>query len=145
MLDSGCCGLADSFGYEAEHYDISMNIGERVLFPSVRSAGSDTIIVADGFNCRQQISHGTPRRGMHLAEVLQMGLHPSQPRSKRGYIEDGHTKPKHGLSNCRFSLSPVLPLSPGLFLLARKRRPNLSLRNRLTRQNRPIRASRAKK
>ena len=59
VLDSGCCGLAGSFGYEEEHYDISMKIGERVLLPSVRSATPDTIIVADGFSCRQQISHGS--------------------------------------------------------------------------------------
>ena len=120
VLDSGCCGLAGSFGYEAEHYDISMKIGERVLFPSVRSADRDTIVVADGFSCRQQISHGTPRRAMHLAEILQMGLRPSKARAKRGYIEDGHTEPKHG--------SPVLSIlavaslvSAGVFFLSRAR------------------------
>ena len=124
VLDSGCCGLAGSFGYEAEHYDISMKIGERVLFPSVRVAAPDTVIVADGFSCRQQISHGTPRHAMHLAEVLQIGLRPSRPRSKRGYVEDGHIEPEHGL--------PVLPIVAlaglvsvaGLFLASRKRRAN---------------------
>ena len=130
VLDSGCCGLAGSFGYETEHYDISMKIGERVLFPSVRSAAPDTVIVADGFSCRQQISHGTPRHAMHLAEVLQMGLRPSQPRSKRGYVEDGHTEPKHGV--------PVLPMlalagvvsAAGLFLLSRARQSNPTSRPR---------------
>lgn len=124
VLDSGCCGLAGSFGYETEHYDISMKIGERVLFPAVRSAARDTVVVADGFSCRQQISHGTSRRAMHLAEVLQMGLRPTTPRSKRGFIEDGHTEPKHG-----FPAFPVLALASlasaaGVFLLARKRRSN---------------------
>ncbi|HTV08028.1 MAG TPA: FAD-linked oxidase C-terminal domain-containing protein [Candidatus Aquilonibacter sp.] len=98
VLDSGCCGLAGSFGYETEHYDISMKIGDRVLFPKVRSADRETVIVADGFSCRQQISHGTPRHAMHLAEVLQMSLRADGRRSKRGYIEEGHTEPKHGSS-----------------------------------------------
>jgi FAD/FMN-containing dehydrogenase/Fe-S oxidoreductase len=73
-LDSGCCGLAGSFGYEAGHYDISMRIGERVLLPRVRATGPDTLVVADGFSCRQQIAHGTNRRALHLAEVLQLAL-----------------------------------------------------------------------
>jgi FAD/FMN-containing dehydrogenase/Fe-S oxidoreductase len=73
-LDSGCCGLAGSFGYEAGHYDISMRIGERVLLPRVRATGPDTLVVADGFSCRQQIAHGTDRRALHLAEVLQLAL-----------------------------------------------------------------------
>ena len=127
VLDSGCCGLAGSFGYEAEHYDISMKIGERVLFSSVRSAAPDTIIVADGFSCRQQISHGTSRRGMHLAEVLQMGLRPSEQRPKRVYIEDGHTEPKHGLPKLPILTLAGLASAAGLFLLLRKRRPNTTL------------------
>jgi Fe-S oxidoreductase len=128
VLDSGCCGLAGSFGYETEHYDISMKIGERVLLPSVRSADRDTVIVADGFSCRQQISHGTRRRAMHLAEILQMGLHPSQPRSKRGYVEDGHTEPKHGVPMLSMLAVAALASAAGFFLLARKRGLTSSLR-----------------
>jgi Fe-S oxidoreductase len=120
VLDSGCCGLVGSFGYEAKHYDISRKIGERVLFPSVRSASPDTIIVADGFSCRQQISHGTPRRAMQLAEVLQMGLRPSPRRSKRSYIEDGHTEPKHGIGKVPIVVFAALASVAGLFFLARK-------------------------
>jgi FAD/FMN-containing dehydrogenase/Fe-S oxidoreductase len=74
ILDSGCCGLAGSFGYEADHYDISMQIGERALLPAVRSAPPDALLVADGFSCRQQITHATGRRALHLAEVLQLAL-----------------------------------------------------------------------
>jgi FAD/FMN-containing dehydrogenase/Fe-S oxidoreductase len=74
ILDSGCCGLAGSFGYEADHYDISMQIGERVLLPAFRSAPPDALLVADGFSCRQQIAHATGRRALHLAEVLQLAL-----------------------------------------------------------------------
>jgi FAD/FMN-containing dehydrogenase/Fe-S oxidoreductase len=73
-LDSGCCGLAGSFGYEADHYEISMQIGERVLLPAVRNAPADALVVADGFSCRQQIAHATGRRALHLAEVLQLAL-----------------------------------------------------------------------
>jgi Fe-S oxidoreductase len=122
VLDSGCCGLAGSFGYETEHYDISMKIGERVLLPEVRSADRDTVIVADGFSCRQQISHGTPRHAMHLAEILQMAIRPSAPRSRRGYIEDGHTEPKHGIPALPIFAGAGLAAIAGLFLLTRTRR-----------------------
>jgi FAD/FMN-containing dehydrogenase/Fe-S oxidoreductase len=74
VLDAGCCGLAGSFGFEADHYDISMAIGERRLLPAVRAADGDTLVVADGFSCRTQIEHGTERRALHLAQVLEMAL-----------------------------------------------------------------------
>ncbi len=61
LLDAGCCGLAGSFGYEADHYDVSMACGERVLFPAVRAADRRTVVVADGYSCREQITHGTGR------------------------------------------------------------------------------------
>jgi FAD/FMN-containing dehydrogenase/Fe-S oxidoreductase len=67
LVDSGCCGMAGSFGYE--HYDVSMAIGERVLFKAVRAA-ADADIVAPGFSCRHQIEHGTARRAMHPVELL---------------------------------------------------------------------------
>jgi Fe-S oxidoreductase len=69
-LDSGCCGMAGSFGYEREHYQISLKIGERVLLPAVRAAATDTTIVATGTSCRQQIADGAGRRARHIAEVL---------------------------------------------------------------------------
>ncbi|HEX8712653.1 MAG TPA: FAD-linked oxidase C-terminal domain-containing protein, partial [Terracidiphilus sp.] len=89
LLDSGCCGLAGSFGFEEDHYEISMKIGERVLLPRVRQADRETLIITDGFSCREQIAHGTPRRAMHLAEVIQMGLDQPQPLTRRKYIETG--------------------------------------------------------
>ena len=70
IIPSGCCGMAGSFGYEAEHYEISMQVGEDVLFPAVRAAKKDTIIVAVGTSCRHQIFDGTGREGVHLVEVL---------------------------------------------------------------------------
>ena len=70
LIPSGCCGMAGSFGYEAEHYDLSMQIGELVLFPTVRAQGMDVEIVASGTSCRHQIHDGTQRRARHTAEVL---------------------------------------------------------------------------
>jgi Fe-S oxidoreductase len=73
-VDSGCCGMAGSFGYE--HYDLSMRIGERVLFPAVRQAATDALVVAPGFSCRQQIAHGTGRQALHPVELLERQLTP---------------------------------------------------------------------
>ncbi len=71
--DSGCCGMAGSFGYEAgEHYDVSQACGERVILPKVRETGEDVLLIADGFSCREQIEQGTGRHALHLAEVLRM-------------------------------------------------------------------------
>ncbi len=69
-IPSGCCGMAGSFGYEAEHYDISMRIGSQRLFPAVKAANPDVEIVADGISCRQQILHATGRQPRHVVEVL---------------------------------------------------------------------------
>jgi FAD/FMN-containing dehydrogenase/Fe-S oxidoreductase len=75
LPDAGCCGMAGSFGYEAgERYRVSMAAGERALLPAVRSAAEDTLIVADGFSCRGQIRSATDRRGLHLAQVLQLAI-----------------------------------------------------------------------
>src|SRR2546422_151624 len=74
ILDSGCCGMAGSFGFEKDHYDVSMQIGELVLLPAVRRATPDTIIIANGFSCREQIAQATNRNALHLAEVMQMAL-----------------------------------------------------------------------
>jgi FAD/FMN-containing dehydrogenase/Fe-S oxidoreductase len=75
LLDSGCCGMAGAFGFEEEHYEISLAIGERVLLPAVREAAQETLIVADGFSCRQQIVQTTSRRPIHLAELLNGSRH----------------------------------------------------------------------
>ncbi len=70
MIPSGCCGMAGSFGYEAEHYDLSMKIGELVLFPAVRQQPDAVIIAAPGTSCRHQIKDGTGRKAKHPAEIL---------------------------------------------------------------------------
>lgn len=73
-VDSGCCGMAGSFGYEAEHYAISLQMAERRLLPAVRAAGEATIIAAAGVSCRQQIAQGSGRVALHPAEVLAKAL-----------------------------------------------------------------------
>ncbi len=70
LIPSGCCGMAGSFGYEKEHYDLSMQIGELVLFPTVRSQPDEVDIVASGTSCRHQIHDGTKRHAKHAAEIL---------------------------------------------------------------------------
>jgi Fe-S oxidoreductase len=74
IIPSGCCGMAGSFGYEAEHYEVSMNVGEDVLFPAVRESAEDVIIVAMGTSCRHQVKDGTGRSGVHSVEVLWEGI-----------------------------------------------------------------------
>lgn len=70
IIPSGCCGMAGSFGYEAEHYDVSMQIGELVLFPTVRKESKEVIIAAPGTSCRHQIKDGTGRKALHPIEIL---------------------------------------------------------------------------
>jgi Fe-S oxidoreductase len=75
VLETGCCGLAGSFGYErGERYEVSVKAGERVLLPRVRDASESTLILTDGFSCRSQIEHGSARSALHLAQVIQMAL-----------------------------------------------------------------------
>jgi len=74
VVDSGCCGMAGSFGFERDKYDISMAIGEDKLLPAVREIDGDTLLVADGFSCREQVEQATGREGMHVAQVAEMAL-----------------------------------------------------------------------
>jgi Fe-S oxidoreductase len=74
IIPSGCCGMAGSFGYEEEHYDVSMKVGELILFPAVRAASEDTLIAAPGTSCRHQIKDGTARRSHHPVEILSRSL-----------------------------------------------------------------------
>jgi FAD/FMN-containing dehydrogenase/Fe-S oxidoreductase len=73
-LDSGCCGMAGPFGYERDKFKVSQAVGERVLLPAARNASPDTLIVSDGFSCREQIRQGAQRETLHLAEVLKLAL-----------------------------------------------------------------------
>jgi Fe-S oxidoreductase len=74
IITSGCCGMAGSFGYEKEHYDVSMQIGELKLFPAIRKSGSNVIIAANGTSCRHQIQDGTNREALHPVTILREAL-----------------------------------------------------------------------
>ena len=81
VIPSGCCGMAGSFGYEAEHYDISMQVGEQVLFPAVRKAAATQLIAAPGTSCRHQILDGVGRKALHPVEILMEALAKNVPVS----------------------------------------------------------------
>jgi FAD/FMN-containing dehydrogenase/Fe-S oxidoreductase len=87
VLDSGCCGMAGAFGFEKDHYEVSVKAGERVLLPAVREADPQTLIIADGFSCREQIAQMTDRHALHLAEVLHMALRQGQDSTTDQYPE----------------------------------------------------------
>jgi len=74
IIPSGCCGMAGSFGYEEEHYEVSMQVGEQTLFPAVRKASTETIIAASGTSCRHQIKDGTSREALHPISILRRAL-----------------------------------------------------------------------
>ncbi len=76
VVDAGCCGMAGSFGFEKEHYEISMAIGERRLLPALRRAAPEVAVAVTGVSCRQQIAHGSGRQALHLVELLQQALVP---------------------------------------------------------------------
>ncbi len=82
QLESGCCGMAGAFGFEKSHYEMSIACGERVLLPKVRDANPQTIVVADGFSCREQIMQTTKRQALHPAEVMKLAM------DDRGYSRD---------------------------------------------------------
>jgi Fe-S oxidoreductase len=81
-IESSCCGMAGAFGYEAEHFDISMAMGELSLLPAVRRAGADDVVVADGTSCRHQIADGAGRKAIHVATLLADALPPNPTHEK---------------------------------------------------------------
>jgi hypothetical protein len=88
MLDTGCCGMAGYFGYECgDHYDVSEKVGEMILLPAVRKAQKKTIVITDGFSCREQIEQLTDRKALHTAQVLQMALHENSSSAGEDYPE----------------------------------------------------------
>ena len=83
-LDAGCCGMAGSFGFEAEHYELSMKVGSDRLFPAIEAEPEGTVLAATGVSCRQQIGHGTGRRSWHPVELVAAALEPAAPREGAG-------------------------------------------------------------
>ncbi len=111
-LDSGCCGMAGGWGYEPDHYDVSMACGERVLLPKVREASPETLVVADGFSCRSQIEQGdTGRDGLHVAEVIKLareqGSIPDYPERALGGEQGSRGSLRQGV----IALGAVLAVS----------------------------------
>jgi FAD/FMN-containing dehydrogenase/Fe-S oxidoreductase len=94
FLNSGCCGMAGSFGYEEDKYDVSVACGEHKLLPEVRKAGMRTIVMADGFSCKEQIAQQTNRKALHLAEVISMGIRHGEFGAPGLNPEDGFVKPR---------------------------------------------------
>jgi hypothetical protein len=85
--------MAGGFGFErGEHYDVSIRAGERVLLPAVRAPPPDTLIIADGFSCREQIAQTTDRRALHVAQVLQMALHEGRGGARGPFPEGGYVR-----------------------------------------------------
>ncbi|HLI86976.1 MAG TPA: FAD-binding protein [Bryobacteraceae bacterium] len=111
-LDSGCCGMAGSFGYEEDHYETGLACGERVLLPKVRGAAANELIVADGFSCREMIRQGTDRRAMHLAQVPQMAMQEGPNGPAGAMPEARYTKLE------RTSAAPVGLVAGGLVAAA---------------------------
>ncbi|MBS1501184.1 MAG: 4Fe-4S dicluster domain-containing protein, partial [Bacteroidetes bacterium] len=111
VLDSGCCGMAGYFGYEeGSHYEVGKAAGERVLLPEVRNAGAETIIIADGFSCREQIEQETERKGLHIAQVLQMAVNNEKtdliyPEKK--YVDGAKLKPQATDNDNKLKLAAV--------------------------------------
>lgn len=79
VVGGGCCGLAGNWGFEPGHVDISQTLGEKELFPAIRAAAEDAIVLADGFSCRTQITQGTGVDGLHLAQVMHMAMDQGKP------------------------------------------------------------------
>ena len=79
VLDAGCCGMAGSFGFDAKKFDVSLRIGEQQLLPAVRAASADTLIITNGFSCKEQITQTTGRRTWNMAEVLELALKDGEP------------------------------------------------------------------
>jgi len=138
ILDAGCCGMAGSFGFEKDKYEISIKAGERVLLPTVRDAAKDMLIIADGFSCREQIAQTTDRRALHLAQVLQMAMREGSVGPSKDYPEMSYSPVARESFNVQRSsrrpqpaLQATALLSAGLVIggvlgwsLSKKQRPS---------------------
>jgi FAD/FMN-containing dehydrogenase/Fe-S oxidoreductase len=125
----GCCGMAGSFGFEPDKYDLSIAIGELELLPAVRRAPPDWLIIADGFSCREQIAQGTPRHALHLAEVLQMALTntidypgvPDSPYPESGSIRQREADVFRSMKHASLGLAALATGGALLWGLSRRR------------------------
>ena len=125
VLESGCCGMAGSFGFEKDKYDVSVACGERALLPEVRNTGLSTIVMADGFSCKEQISQQTNRHALHLAEVLEMGLRQAKRTTiypERTFVENREAAQKRSIKRAGMLLSALALTVAGLAWTRRKMR-----------------------
>src|SRR5215469_9386776 len=126
VLESGCCGMAGAFGYEKDKYQVSIASGERFLLPEVRKAPVSTIVMADGFSCKEQIAQETNRHALHLAEVLSLGLSPERSSLSTMYPEKYFVQPRQNAqkrSMARAAIVGGLALTTlGLVWMKSKRR-----------------------
>jgi FAD/FMN-containing dehydrogenase/Fe-S oxidoreductase len=127
ILDSGCCGMAGSFGFERAHYGVSIKVGELDLLPMLRNAAKDTLIIADGFSCREQIAQTTDRRALHLAQVIHMAMHqhfiaPVDGDAEAAYLrQTHHTQPQSALTTAA-CVGAGAVLAGGLLVWALRKR-----------------------
>jgi len=125
-IESSCCGMAGAFGYEKDKYDVSIACGERSLLPEVRKAAVSTVIVADGFSCKEQIAQETNRHALHLSEVLRLGLDTGENHVPTMYPERYFVEPREKAqkrSMARAAVVSGLALTVlGLAWLKRRRR-----------------------
>ncbi|HKC63942.1 MAG TPA: (Fe-S)-binding protein, partial [Pyrinomonadaceae bacterium] len=125
--ETGCCGMAGAFGFERDHYDISMKCGERVLLPAVRETERDALIITDGFSCREQIAQTTDRKALHLAEVIHLAL--KDESSELGDYPERKYLERRDQSSANDGLAKVLLVGAGaltvgctfLWIMKRKR------------------------
>ncbi len=127
QLQSGCCGMAGGFGFEASHYDMSVACGERVLLPGVREAKPETIVVADGFSCREQILQTTNRQALHPAEVMRMaiadrGVSRDDRLPERRFVEDPRARSMRVVRSGYAVLAAVAVVAASVGALATLRR-----------------------
>jgi Fe-S oxidoreductase len=126
VLETGCCGMAGSFGYEAgERYEVSVKVGEHKLLPAVREASPHTLVITDGFSCHSQIEQLTDRGALHLAQVIQMALHegpngPSVPHPEQRYSEPPPGNGNGRAAKAALAAGAVAALG-GVGMLARRR------------------------
>ena len=125
VLESGCCGMAGSFGYEKDKYQVSIDCGERSLLPRVRKAGLSTIIVADGFSCKEQIAQETNRHALHLAEVLQLAIRegeqgPDGMYPEKKFVQPRESSQKRSMKRAALATSVVIAAA-GLGLFWKKK------------------------
>lgn len=107
VLESGCCGMAGAFGYEEDKYEVSIACGERALLPEVRKTPVSTIIVADGFSCKEQIAQETNRHALHLAEVLRLGLN-GEKQGPTMYPERHFVEPRRKAQKASMTRAAVI-------------------------------------